>query len=55
MTIKQPVGVVGSITPWNFPNAMLARKLGAALAAGSASFAFLLFFLVHRLTFVVLF
>ncbi|MTH98924.1 NAD-dependent succinate-semialdehyde dehydrogenase [Roseibium sp. RKSG952] len=31
---KEPVGVVGSITPWNFPNSMIARKLGAALAAG---------------------
>lgn len=31
---KQPVGVVGSITPWNFPNAMMARKLAPALAAG---------------------
>ena len=32
--IKQPVGVVACITPWNFPNAMLTRKMGAALAAG---------------------
>jgi succinate-semialdehyde dehydrogenase / glutarate-semialdehyde dehydrogenase len=32
--IKQPIGVVGSITPWNFPNAMIARKAGPALAAG---------------------
>ncbi len=32
--IKQPVGVVGAITPWNFPSAMLTRKLGPALAAG---------------------
>ncbi|MDB0034765.1 NAD-dependent succinate-semialdehyde dehydrogenase [bacterium] len=32
--IKQPVGVVASITPWNFPNAMIARKAAAALAAG---------------------
>ncbi|MBL4646640.1 MAG: succinate-semialdehyde dehydrogenase (NADP(+)) [Hyphomicrobiales bacterium] len=32
--LKQPVGVVGSITPWNFPNAMIARKVGPALAAG---------------------
>jgi succinate-semialdehyde dehydrogenase/glutarate-semialdehyde dehydrogenase len=31
---KQPVGVVGVITPWNFPNAMIARKLAPALAAG---------------------
>lgn len=32
--IKQPVGVVAAITPWNFPHAMLARKLAPALAAG---------------------
>lgn len=31
---KEPVGVVGCITPWNFPNAMLTRKLGPALAVG---------------------
>jgi succinate-semialdehyde dehydrogenase / glutarate-semialdehyde dehydrogenase len=36
MVIKQPIGVVGSITPWNFPNAMIARKVGPALAAGCA-------------------
>ncbi len=34
VVVKQPVGVVGAITPWNFPNAMLARKLAPALAAG---------------------
>jgi succinate-semialdehyde dehydrogenase/glutarate-semialdehyde dehydrogenase len=34
--IKQPVGVVACITPWNFPNAMLTRKIGPALAAGCA-------------------
>lgn len=34
VTIKQPVGVVAAITPWNFPNAMITRKVGAALAAG---------------------
>ena len=34
VTIKQPVGVVACITPWNFPNAMLTRKVGPALAAG---------------------
>src|SRR5664279_1340694 len=34
--IKQPVGVIACITPWNFPNAMIARKAGAALAAGCA-------------------
>jgi succinate-semialdehyde dehydrogenase/glutarate-semialdehyde dehydrogenase len=32
--IKQPVGVVGCITPWNFPNAMLTRKIAPALASG---------------------
>ena len=32
--IRQPIGVVGSITPWNFPNAMITRKCGPALAAG---------------------
>ncbi|MBL4787483.1 MAG: aldehyde dehydrogenase family protein, partial [Cohaesibacteraceae bacterium] len=32
--IKQSVGVVGAITPWNFPNAMITRKLAPALAAG---------------------
>lgn len=32
--IRQPVGVAGIITPWNFPAAMVTRKLGAALAAG---------------------
>lgn len=31
---KQPVGVVGAITPWNFPNAMITRKVAPALAAG---------------------
>ncbi len=34
MVMKQPVGVVGSITPWNFPNAMITRKAAPALAAG---------------------
>jgi succinate-semialdehyde dehydrogenase/glutarate-semialdehyde dehydrogenase len=34
IVIKQPVGVVACITPWNFPNAMLARKIAPALAAG---------------------
>lgn len=32
--IKQPVGVVATITPWNFPNAMITRKVAPALAAG---------------------
>ncbi|OOY13512.1 succinate-semialdehyde dehydrogenase (NADP(+)) [Thioclava marina] len=32
--IKQPIGVAASITPWNFPNAMIARKAGPALAVG---------------------
>ena len=32
--IRQPIGVVASITPWNFPNAMITRKCGPAIAAG---------------------
>jgi succinate-semialdehyde dehydrogenase/glutarate-semialdehyde dehydrogenase len=32
--MREPVGVVGAITPWNFPSSMIARKLGPALAAG---------------------
>ena len=36
LVIKQPVGVVAAITPWNFPLAMLARKIAPALAAGCA-------------------
>ncbi|GER07111.1 NAD-dependent succinate-semialdehyde dehydrogenase [Iodidimonas muriae] len=36
MVMKQPIGVVGAITPWNFPAAMLTRKAGPALAAGCA-------------------
>lgn len=36
LVMKQPVGVVGAITPWNFPNAMITRKVGPALAAGCA-------------------
>ncbi|MBL4785639.1 MAG: NAD-dependent succinate-semialdehyde dehydrogenase, partial [Cohaesibacteraceae bacterium] len=36
MVLKQPVGVVASITPWNFPNAMIARKVAPALAVGCA-------------------
>ena len=34
VTIRQPIGVVAAITPWNFPNAMITRKAGPALAAG---------------------
>lgn len=34
VTVKQPVGVVGAITPWNFPSAMITRKIAPALAAG---------------------
>ena len=34
VTLRQPIGVVGAITPWNFPAAMITRKLGPALAAG---------------------
>ena len=36
LVFKQPIGVVAAITPWNFPSAMFARKVGAALAAGCA-------------------
>lgn len=36
ITLRQPVGVVGAITPWNFPAAMITRKVGPALAAGCA-------------------
>lgn len=34
VVVKQPVGVVAAVTPWNFPSAMITRKAGAALAAG---------------------
>jgi len=34
MVLKQPIGVCAAITPWNFPNAMITRKVGPALAAG---------------------
>ena len=34
LVVKEPVGVVGAITPWNFPNAMITRKCAPALAAG---------------------
>jgi succinate-semialdehyde dehydrogenase/glutarate-semialdehyde dehydrogenase len=36
LVLKQPIGVAASITPWNFPNAMIARKVAPALAAGCA-------------------
>lgn len=36
LVMKQPVGVVAAITPWNFPHAMITRKAGPALAAGCA-------------------
>ena len=36
MVMKQPIGVVGSITPWNFHNAMITRKAAPALASGCA-------------------
>lgn len=36
IVIKQPVGVVGAITPWNFPSAMITRKAAPALAVGCA-------------------
>ena len=34
LTFKQPIGVVSAITPWNFPNAMITRKVAPAIAAG---------------------
>ena len=34
VVLKQPIGVVGAITPWNFPNAMITRKCAPAMAAG---------------------
>lgn len=34
IVLKQPIGVVAAVTPWNFPNAMITRKCGPALAAG---------------------
>ena len=34
LVLKQPIGVAAAITPWNFPNAMIARKVAPALAAG---------------------
>ncbi|MEM9523260.1 MAG: NAD-dependent succinate-semialdehyde dehydrogenase [Pseudomonadota bacterium] len=36
IVVKQPIGVAAAITPWNFPNAMITRKAGPALAAGCA-------------------
>ena len=36
LTLKQPIGVVAAITPWNFPSAMITRKAGPAFAAGCA-------------------
>ena len=37
LALKQPIGVTAAITPWNFPNAMITRKVGPALAAGCTS------------------
>ncbi|WP_068462539.1 NAD-dependent succinate-semialdehyde dehydrogenase [Hyphomicrobium sulfonivorans] len=34
LVLRQPIGVVGAITPWNFPSAMITRKVSPALAAG---------------------
>src|SRR5215510_7841507 len=34
IVVKEAIGVVGAVTPWNFPNAMITRKVGPALAAG---------------------
>ncbi|WP_299939261.1 NAD-dependent succinate-semialdehyde dehydrogenase [uncultured Nitratireductor sp.] len=39
LVTKEPVGVIGAITPWNFPSSMLARKLGPALATGCTAVA----------------
>ncbi|WP_404933165.1 NAD-dependent succinate-semialdehyde dehydrogenase [Nitratireductor sp. L15S-10] len=39
LVTKEPVGVIGAITPWNFPSSMLARKLGPALASGCTAVA----------------
>ncbi len=36
MVLKQPIGVYAAITPWNFPNAMITRKVGPGMAAGCA-------------------
>ncbi|MBB4194240.1 succinate-semialdehyde dehydrogenase/glutarate-semialdehyde dehydrogenase [Rhizobium aethiopicum] len=36
LVLRQPAGVVAAITPWNFPNAMITRKIGPALATGCA-------------------
>lgn len=36
LVMRQPIGVVAAITPWNFPNAMITRKAGPALASGCA-------------------
>jgi len=36
LVLRQPIGVAASITPWNFPNAMIARKVAPALAVGCA-------------------
>lgn len=37
LVMKQPIGVIASITPWNFPNAMITRKIAPALAVGCSS------------------
>jgi succinate-semialdehyde dehydrogenase/glutarate-semialdehyde dehydrogenase len=37
MVMRQPVGVVGAVTPWNYPISMITRKIGPALAAGCTS------------------
>src|SRR6202044_533701 len=34
VVLKEPIGVVAAVTPWNFPNAMIARKVAPAIAAG---------------------
>ncbi len=39
LVTKEPVGVIGAVTPWNFPSSMLARKIGPALASGCTAVA----------------
>lgn len=48
ITLKQPIGVVGAITPWNFPMSMITRKVAPALAAGcTVRFSFHTVHMVH--------
>lgn len=43
MMTRQPIGVAGLITPWNFPHAMITRKAAAAIAAGKSTYSLKLF------------